>query len=100
MATDTPTRVHYGYVITRDHLDRQARNILGPRNTGLIRDEIIAHGKPFRLKDDDGNLCYEGMYCGPDDETMFCPLDCFGEPAAGCTTIEYANHQTGEWEAL
>ena len=39
---------------------------------------------------DDGELIYEGRYFGdPDGEEAFGPLDDFGMPDSGCTTIEY-----------
>lgn len=83
------SRVHYGFVITRDHLDERGMCVHGPANSSLTSEEIIAHGKPFRMLDDDRNLVYSGMYCGPDDETLFSPLDDFGMPDAGCTVIQY-----------
>jgi len=39
---------------------------------------------------DDMGVCEEG----------FEPLDDFGTPAAGCTSIKYKNPKTGAWEIL
>ena len=64
-----------------------AVGLTGPREVKLTKEQIIAHpdAKKFRMKDDDGVVYYEGyMVC--DDE--FAPLDDFGEPNAGCTSIE------------
>jgi len=93
--------VNHGFIITRDHLDHTTRRLVGPRNTVRTADEIIAHGVPFRLKDADDNLCFEGMYLGGQDENMFSPLDDFGEGVAGCTTIQYRDHtKPGTWADL
>lgn len=91
---------NYGFIITRDHLDNRARRLVGPVDTVRSPDELIAHGVPFRLLDDDRNLCYEGMYCGPDDESMFSPLECFGEAVGGCTIIQYPDTKNGGWADL
>lgn len=53
--------------------------------------------KRFRMKDDDGDIIYGGA-CTPDTE--FEPLDDFGEGNFGCTSIEFKNDATGEWEVL
>lgn len=50
----------------------------------------------FRMLDDDGNVYYGGR-CTPDVE--FQPLDNFGMPNAGCTTIQFTG-EDGEWYAL
>lgn len=52
----------------------------------------------FRLKDGDDNIYYEGFSDSNDDESAFGPLDDFGYPDAGCSTIEYKEH--GRWEPL
>lgn len=91
----------YGFVITRDHLERADLRRLGPAATALSVDEIMTHGVPFRLLDDDRNLCFEGVYRGPDNEAMFSPIDDFGEYVAGCTIIQYADDTTpGAWTDL
>ena len=54
------------------------------------------HKGGFRMKDDDGNLYYEGLIFG--DYMGFEPLDEFGMPNAGCTIIEY--NIKGKWERL
>ncbi len=43
----------------------------------------------FQMKDDDGNIYYRGWCIHDGGEEMFAPLDDFGQPNAGCTSIEY-----------
>ena len=49
----------------------------------------------FRMSDDDGEIYYYGY---SDDDSDLDPLDDFGMPNAGCTTIEY--YDCGTWETL
>lgn len=92
--------INFGFIITRDEIDRQNRRLVGPRGTVRTADELIAHGIPFRLLDGDRNLCYQGMYVGATDESMFSPLDDFGETVAGCTIIQYRDNTTNDWKDL
>jgi hypothetical protein len=90
----------YHWVITTDHIDEgKSRGLQGPGGSTASVDEITANGLAFRLNDDDGELYYEGVYLGPDDENLFAPLDDFGMPNAGCTSIQYRN-ALGAWETL
>lgn len=91
------------WIITKDFIadqnapapsNQNAVGIIGPRHAKLTADEIIHHseGRRFRMKDDDGEIYYEGiMVVTPEDgdEGEFRPLDDFGMPNAGATTIEY-----------
>lgn len=56
----------------------------------------------FRLKDDDGEVYYEGR-CGDldnaDEEMAFAPLD-WAMNDAGCTTMEYRRVGEKEWKQL
>lgn len=54
-------------------------------------DKEIYH---FQMFDDDDNLYYEGY----SDRESFTPLDDFGMPNAGCTTIKYKHGN--EWVIL
>jgi len=56
-------------------------------------------GDTFRMKDDDGEVCYVGRIILDDDTSGFEPLDDFGMPNAGCTSIEY-REKTGAWVML
>lgn len=83
----------------------EARSITGPQRAHslfvnkLIED--VSAGRKFRMRDDDGNLIYEGRILTRDDdgtEKDFAPLDQYGAPNAGCTVIEYL--ENGEWKVL
>ncbi len=72
--------------------DGEADGLCGPAGyTGRGHDLT----KRFRMRDDDGEVYYEGRCRGE----SFAPLDDFGRPGAGCTTIEYQDGQ-GRWRAL
>jgi hypothetical protein len=89
----------YSWFITRDWVSGgKDRGFIGPR-CALTSEEITATGIAFRMLDDDGDVYYHGLYTGPDDESLFGPLDDFGMPNAGCTAIQYRN-AAGEWEAI
>ena len=84
------------FTITKDKLAdgdmiKSMVGIVGPSGCELKSEEIKNHpeAKEFRLLDDDGVIYYYGKYVGPDDESLFEPLDCFGMPSAGCTVIQY-----------
>ena len=81
-------------VITIDHIEKGA-------DAGITgREGAPTPGKPmfkFRLKDD-GQVYYEGLCNDNNSQDAFAPLDDFGMPNAGCTSIEYFNN--GSWEVL
>lgn len=56
----------------------------------------LGQPRPFRMLDGDGNIYYYGFTFGDDDG--FGPLDDFGQPNAGCTSIQYKI--AGKWEEL
>lgn len=90
----------YGWIITQDHIGRgEAVGVMGPQRVRYTAEEIKQSGEPFRLLDADGTLYYEGVYLGSDDETSFRPLDDYGMPAAGCTTIQFRG-EDGSWADL
>jgi hypothetical protein len=88
----------YGWIITRDVLDEEdpkfnkdhgfksAVGISGPRGVQFTDGEILK-GKEFKMYDDDMNLYYIGKIIG--DYSGLEPLDDFGTPNAGCTSIWY-----------
>lgn len=51
----------------------------------------------FRMLDDDGEVYYEGR---SSSDSSFDPLDDFGTPNDGCTTIQYWNNKRRQWEAI
>ena len=91
------------WTITKDYLaDPDARpgtnsnavGIVGPRAARLTAQQIIEHpdAKRFRMLDDDGEINYEGYIVGIDE---LAPIDHFGEPNAGCTSIQV--QENGAW---
>ena len=93
----------YGWKITQDYIDTDAAGIIGPRAIS-DKDRLYldgGRGHRFRLYDDDGGLCYAGLFVGdPDSEDGFGPLDDFGEPNAGAVRIDYYNRETRRWATL
>lgn len=100
---------NYGWIVIADHTNvgfNAEGNVdvgrVGPR--GLTAEISVrlknGEGRQWQAFDDDGVLYYEGLYLGPNDETMFRPLEDFATPNAGATTIKYLNAETGMWEAL
>lgn len=83
------------WVITTDNIsDGDDVGICGPKD-GFIVGAPMPH--KFRLKDDDGEVYYYGR-CACD--SSFSPLDDFGQPNAGATSIEYRNPKTKRYEVL
>tara|TARA_R110002096_G_scaffold70381_1_gene168781 strand:+ start:315 stop:590 length:276 start_codon:yes stop_codon:yes gene_type:complete len=77
--------------ISYDHFDKEAVNIYGPSS---ISDKDLAYlksgkGYQFEMRDDDGGLMLSGKSTDNDSDAAFGPLDDYGEPAYGCTTIAY-----------
>ncbi len=97
------------WTITEDKLadvaggDRAAVGTCGPRECTLTAAEIKAHTAAvlFKMYDDDGEHYYTGLCILPDGLTdeAFRPLDDFGTPNAGCTSIKYRN-ASGYMETL
>jgi hypothetical protein len=92
------------WVIDTDHIadktkpektNANAVGVVGPRGYKGDGSELT---HKFRMKDDDGELYYEGR---SDDDSSFDPLDHFGGPNAGATTIEYwVAGKGGGWKPL
>ena len=90
------------WIIDRDHLaedsakagdevskagtNDNAVGIIGPWNYKGNGSELT---KRFRMLDSDGVLYYSGRCNTNDDNNALGPLDNFGEPNAGATTIQY-----------
>jgi hypothetical protein len=101
------------WIITKDYIadptapkgtNANAVGIVGPRSAKLTAEQILNHpqGKRFRMRDDDGELYYEGiMVVTPEDgdEAELRPLDDFGTPNAGATSIEY-RQPDGSWQMV
>jgi len=91
------------WTITRDYFadpdakrgtNSNAVGIVGPCAARLTAQQIIEHpdAKRFRMLDDDGEIYYEGYIVGSDE---LAPIDHFGEPNAGCTSIQV--QENGAW---
>lgn len=100
----------YAWLITVDHIataggragtNQNAVGVIGPSGCGLDEEDIrFLLPAEFRMRDGDGELYYEGLFVGdPTSSFAFGPLDDYGTPNAGCTTIEYKN-AAGEWRPL
>lgn len=83
--------------ITKDNISTpEETSDVGVHGPSTFKDDIKMPHK-FRMLDDDGIIYYYGI-CSCD--SSFAPLDDFGMPNAGATTIEYRNPKTGVYEAL
>ena len=83
-----------GWIVTKDHLEDKTVEVIGPRT---IKPETVeklkkGEGTPFRMYDDDGELYYSGRLIGGCE---FDPLDHYGTPNAGCTSIKIFSE--GKW---
>lgn len=82
----------YRWAITKDLVsDGLDVGVQGPYN---LNPELIDNETAFRMYDDDGELYYEGFLYG--DFNCHEPLDDFGMPNAGCTTIKIRKN-SGKW---
>lgn len=97
----------YIWIITRDIIDEgKAVGTYGPSTAG---DKPDPEKLPdyFRLKDDDDEVYFYGKTDALTNSLKdlksnvfgFEPLEDWGE-AFGCTTIEYKNPKTEQWEVL
>lgn len=114
--TETATARHsrYKWTIEKDHVadleqpegtNGNATGRCGPRNCP----DIVPAGwraEHFRMEDDDGELYYSGtLFFHPDCEDQspdvwFFPLEDFGEPNAGCTSISYYDGVSRTWRVV
>ena len=78
------------WAITRDELED---------NDFIVEEKFEGEGTKFRIRDDDDEIYFYGIFLGDDWKTEkgFEPLDEYGE-AYGCVTIEYL--EGGKWEVL
>jgi hypothetical protein len=93
----------YAWIIDKDYLsipgdEYDDTGLIGPHNPSseYLTLEQSKVGQQFRLFDDDNVLCYQGRIIG--NYSGFEPLDDYGTPNAGCTTIKYRNGHA--WEVL
>jgi len=93
------------WIIDTDHIaepdakpgtNSNAVGVMGPHGTTYGPDAPELKHR-FRMYDDDGELYYSGRCTEPD---TFDPLDDYGTPNAGCTSIQFQDPTTGEWRTL
>ena len=90
------------WIITKDHIDADR---VGTRSIDWMdTDRIEDMPHKFRLYDDDGTLCFEGVYDkatiddnNPDEE--FDPLE-WAMGDAGCTYMTYWSKKDLDWVQL
>jgi hypothetical protein len=93
----------YAWLVYHDHLDRRRVSVYGPGGVtdGQCKRLAAGEGTRFRLLDGDGILYFSGRLLGDaESEDGFGPLDDYGTPDSGCTTIQYLTPGTGKWETL
>ncbi len=81
---------------------KEMANIYGPSSMSDEEYDALKDGKgfPFKMYDDDGELMASGKSLDNDSEEAFGPLDDWGEPSFGCTTIPYRPKGGGPFETL
>lgn len=102
----------YAWIIDKDHLadgGELRRDDAGKRGGndpgGVLAGRLAAgEGEKFRMFDDDGELYYSGRLLAIDDLGApepggLEPLDDFGLPNAGCTSIHY-QQADGTWKEV
>jgi hypothetical protein len=113
-----PSESSYGWIIDKDYIpftssDNRVfsgKGAIGPRN---IPDSLLTRleatprqGRKFKIYDDDGELYYDGRIVFSDEslelesehglpDEAFAPLDDYGAPNDGATSIKYKFD--GEW---
>jgi hypothetical protein len=93
----------YAWLVYHDHLDHRRVRVYGPGGItdGQCKRLAAGEGARFRLLDGDGILYFSGRLLGDDESgDGFGPLDDYGTPDSGCTTIQYLSPGTGKWETL
>jgi hypothetical protein len=92
----------YAWTITKDHIADFSKPrgtnsnaegmVVNVGNAKFTHNEILSmtDKEYFQMTDDDDELYYEGYIIG--DYDGFEPLDDFGQPNAGATTIKYLNN--------
>lgn len=82
---------------TKEGTNENAVGVSGPSNSkfnwDIARKNFPVH--EFRMADDDGEIYYHGKAT----RVSFEPLDDFGEPNAGCTSIQF-KQEDGTWQTL
>jgi hypothetical protein len=91
----------YAWIIISDHYtipgEESIEGVSGPKDASdELTLEAMAYGDKFRMRDGDGILYATGKISG--DYDGFEPLNDYGTPSFGCTTIEfYVEDSPGSW---
>jgi hypothetical protein len=95
---------NHGWIITKDYYaeryqEKSSVGTMGPHDISPKIQEQLTKGEgiKFRLLDDDNELLAEGLQIEGDTDG-FAPLDDFGMPNWGCTTLMQLIDD--EWETL
>ena len=91
----------YAWIITKvneEFVSPKLIRLNGPRSHAMNLNKVLKTGKTFRMFDDDGIWYATGKICG--DYEGFEPLDQWGTPGLGATSIKYFNSQSKKWETL
>lgn len=88
--------------ITKDNISGEVgeKSDVGVGSIGIEKIDESTLTEKFQLKDDDGFIHYEGISDDSQTEGAFDPLDNFGQPNTGCTSIYYLDKQSGRYEPL
>ena len=88
------------WIIIKDHCKNEydPRDQTGTQSANFNEAKAASLVHRFRMYDDDDVLCYEGLSANCDSEKAFGPLDNFGKPNVGCTSIFYLRGEN--WEEL
>lgn len=89
----------YAWMIDTDEVgDGSDAGTVGPSTITPLTEMVLRRGLPvsdgwevltFQLFDDDGEMYYTGRLLTDDEASFYAPLDDFGRPHAGATSIEY-----------
>lgn len=88
------------WIITKDHCKNEydPRDHTGTQSVNFEEVKAVSLVHRFRMYDDDDILYYEGLSDNCETEKAFDPLDNFGKPNVGCTSIFYLRGE--KWEEL
>jgi len=93
-----------GWIVNKDYTEvydgktYSEVSITGPSGCELTEKELLK-GHAFRMFDVDNVLYYSGFFVGDKtSEDAFMPLENYGTPNAGCTSIQYKEGR--KWKTL
>tara|TARA_R110000824_G_scaffold213240_2_gene399530 strand:+ start:320 stop:601 length:282 start_codon:yes stop_codon:yes gene_type:complete len=90
-------RINYTYDDGKEMVNIYGPSSISDKDLAALKD---GKGYPFKMYCDDGELMASGKSLDSDSEEAFGPLDDWGEPSLGCTTIAYRPKGGGPFETL